>query len=126
MLKRHIYFDIDQKATAIDCLASVLSCGLGDRGIVVRLTAAVRDFYQIQCVQTSSVAHPPSMRTKEESLFVELRRQGCEADHSPPSNTALSVRCATLALLHTRAPAVSFDCGNESGGRNFETCDLIS
>jgi len=93
VLKRHIYFDRNQKATAIDCLAtSVLGYGLGDRRIVVQLTADVRDFYQIQCVQTSSVAHPASMRTKEEGLFVELRRQVCENDHSPPSNTALSVR----------------------------------
>jgi len=76
VLKRHIYFDTDQKATAISCLAtSVLGYGLGDRGIVVRLTAGVRDFYQIQCVQTSSVAHPASIRTKEEGLLLELRRQ---------------------------------------------------
>jgi hypothetical protein len=93
ILKRHIYFDRDQKATAIYCLAtSVLGYGLGDRAIEVELTADLRDFYQIQCVQTSSVAHPASVRTKEESFFVELRRQGCEADHSPPYNTAISVR----------------------------------
>jgi hypothetical protein len=93
LLKRHIYFDRDKKATAIHCLATaVLSCGLGDRGILVRLTADVRDFYEIQCVHTSSVAHPASMRTKEEGLFVGLRWQGREADHSSPSNMALSVR----------------------------------
>ena len=70
VLRQHIHFDRDQKASAINRLTiSVLGYWLGDRGIVVRLTAHVRDLYQIQSVQISSVAHPASMRTNEEGFL---------------------------------------------------------
>ena len=78
-------------------------------------------------VRPDELCGSPSLNAHEgEGSFRGVKVAGMWSWPFTSIYTALSVQCTTLVLLHTRAPAVSFYCRNESGGRNFETCDLIS
>jgi hypothetical protein len=61
--------------------------GLDDWAIEVRSPAGAKDFSSSLCVQTGFGAHPASCTMGTGGPFPGGKaRQGCDADHSPPSS----------------------------------------
>jgi hypothetical protein len=51
------------------------------------IPGSLRDFFLLHRVQTGSGAHPTFHPMGTRSFFPGVKRQGREANHSPPSNT---------------------------------------
>jgi hypothetical protein len=59
--------------------------GLDDRGVGVWVLMG-QEFALLHVVQTGSEAHPTSYPMGTGDSFPRVKRPGCEADHSPPTN----------------------------------------
>jgi hypothetical protein len=57
--------------------------GLDSRGIEVRSSTGVKDFFLLHSVQTGSEAHPASIQWVPVDLSLGVKRPGRESDHSP-------------------------------------------
>jgi hypothetical protein len=63
-----------------------LGYGLDDRGSRVRFPVGAVNFSLHHRVQNGSGAHPASYPMGARGFFLWVKRQGREADHSPPSS----------------------------------------
>jgi hypothetical protein len=60
--------------------------GLDDQGVGSSSPGRVKQFPLLHIVQTGSGVHPTSYKMDTEGSFPGVKRQGREADHSPPTN----------------------------------------
>jgi hypothetical protein len=68
------------------------------QGSGVRFPSESRDFSLFHIVQTGSEAHPASYRVGSGFFSLEVKRQGCETDHSLPVVPRLRMCEAILPL----------------------------
>jgi hypothetical protein len=66
----------------------------------IRLPAGARDFSLLHSIQTSSAAQPASYATVHRALSLEVKRAGCEDDHSPPASAEVKNDRAMPPLSH--------------------------
>jgi hypothetical protein len=69
-----------------------LCCGLHDRGSKVRFPARAGNLSLHHWVQNGSGAHPASYPVCTRALSLGVKWTGCEAGHSPPSNSEIKER----------------------------------
>jgi hypothetical protein len=60
--------------------------GLGDKGGGSSIPGRVKKFSLLQIVQTGSGVHQTSYKMGTGGSFLGVKRQGREADHSPPTS----------------------------------------
>jgi hypothetical protein len=76
--------------------------GLDDREIKVRVPIE-SEFSLFHTVQTVSVAHPASYPMVTGCFFPRVKRQGCEADHSPQASAEVK-----KMWIHAATPPYAF------------------
>jgi hypothetical protein len=80
-----------------------LCYGFENRGIMVRFSAGVQDFYLLQRVQTGPYTHPSSYLVINRDYFTLGKASWPSCWHSPPSSTDVIMSGANLhapTLLH--------------------------
>jgi hypothetical protein len=77
-----------------------LGLGLDKRGIRVQFPRVVRDFSLLHNMQTSSGPTHPPIQWVPGTVFLGMKQQGCEADHSPPLSVEVNGDGAIPTLFH--------------------------
>jgi hypothetical protein len=86
-----------------------LGYGLDDRGSRIRFPAGAGNFSLHHRVQNGSGAHPASYPMGNGALSVGVKRQGREADHSPPSSAKVKNvwSCTSTSPIHLHGVVLS-------------------
>jgi hypothetical protein len=88
---------------------------LDDWGSRVRFAAGAGNLSLHHRVKTGSEAHPASYSMDTRGSFPEVKRPGCEADHSPPSSAEVK-ECMELYL---HSPNTSSWCSVKAQGQLY-------
>jgi hypothetical protein len=86
----------------------VLGYGLDDRGSRARFPAGAGNFSLHHRFQNGSGAHPASYPMSTRDSFPGVKRQGREADHSPPSSAEVKNAWSYISISPIRLHGVVF------------------
>jgi hypothetical protein len=95
---------VDEIRTFFFSFYTVLGCELDDRGSRVRFPAGAGNVFRRR-VQNGSRAHQPPLQWVPGALSFGVKRQGREANHSPPSTAEVK-----NAWIYTFTPTIRFHC----------------
>jgi hypothetical protein len=79
---------------------------LDDRGSRIRFPTGAGNFSLHHRFQNGSVAHPASYPMGTKGSFLGVKRPGCEADNSPPSNAEVKNAWSYNSTLSKRLHGV--------------------